>query len=91
MPYQIINYNISSFDGTTTKLEASSNLPHADVRALGNYKNSPFVTGDMTYKSTHGLKTEIMDYENGEWVQMKDEHDYPFANERYRDYKIIWN
>jgi len=61
------------------------------VRALGNYKNSPFVTGDMTYKSTHGLKTEIMDYENGEWVQMKDEHDYPFANERYRDYKIIWN
>ena len=45
----------------------------------------------MTYKSTHGLKTEIMDYENGEWVQMKDEHDYPFANERYRDYKIIWN
>ena len=70
-------------------MEASSILPHRLVTALGNYKNSPFVTGDMTQNSLYGLKTEIMDYENGKWVQMADEHDYPFANEKYGDYKII--
>ena len=43
----------------------------------------------MTQNSLYGLKTEIMDYENGKWVQMADEHDYPFANEKYGDYKII--
>ena len=45
----------------------------------------------MTFNSLNGLTTEIMDYENGKWVQMGNEHNYPFANERYDDNKIIWN
>ena len=62
-----------SFDGTNFITEASSQFPHREVWALGNYRNSPFVTGE---NSSTGLKTEILDYEAGEWNQ---EEDYPFA------------
>ena len=43
--------------------------------ALGSYRNSPFVTGH--YSNDNGLKTEILDYEAGEW---KGAVDYPFSN-----------
>ena len=47
--------------------------------ALGSYRNSPFVTGHYDY--TNGFKTEILDYEAGEWTQKAD---YPFSNgDRY--------
>ena len=67
-----------SFDGTNFITEASSQYPHWDVWALGNYRNSPFVTGgDDGYGDGYGLKTEILDYEAGQWNQAKD---YPFSN-----------
>ena len=68
------NY-FSSFNGETFKTEASSKFPHNDVMALGSYRNSPFVTG--YYSATNGLKTEILNYGLGEWVQADD---YPFSN-----------
>ena len=43
--------------------------------ALGSYRNSPFVTGQNS--ATNGLKTEILNYSLGEWVQVDD---YPFSN-----------
>ena len=47
--------------------------------SLGSYRNSPFVTGG--YSSTYGLKTEILDYEAGQWNIAAD---YPFSNsDRY--------
>ena len=64
-----------SFDGTNFKSEASSQFTHGYVLALGSYRNSPFVTGQSS--STNGLKTEILDYEAGEW---KGAADYPFSN-----------
>ena len=64
-----------SFDGTNFLTEASSQFRHWDVWALGSYRNSPFVTGDDS-SSSDGLKTEILDYEAGEWQQAAD---YPFA------------
>ena len=70
-----------SFDGTNFKTEPSSQYPHWDVRALGNYRNSPFVTGDDGSGDSYGLKTEILDYEAGEWNQAED---YPFAGNGYQ-------
>ena len=67
--------NLFSFDGTNFKSEASSQFPHYAVMALGSYRNSPFVTGHSS--SVNGLKTEILDYEAGEWKQAAD---YPFSN-----------
>ena len=66
---------IFSFDGTNFKTEASSQFPHLNVFALGSYRKSPFVTGQNS--STNGLKTEILDYQAGEWKQSTD---YPFSN-----------
>ena len=43
--------------------------------ALGSYRNSPFVTGQSS--ATNGLKTEILNYGLGEWVQADD---YPVSN-----------
>ena len=63
-----------SFDGTNFITEASSQFSHSDVWALGNYQNSPFVTGGNLL--TNGLKTEILNYEAGQWSLAKD---YPFA------------
>ena len=71
--------HIFSFDGTNFITEPSSKFPHWDVWALGNYRNSPFVTGHDS--STNGLKTEILDYKAGEWKQGAD---YPFAGNGYR-------
>ena len=65
--------NVFSFDGTNFKSEASSQFNHF-VLALGSYRNSPFVTGHDS--DTNGLKTEILDYEAGEWKQVAD---YPFS------------
>ena len=67
--------NFFSFDGTNFKSEASSKFPHLYVLALGSYQNSPFVTGHNS--NTDGLKTEILDYEAGEWRQAAD---FPFSN-----------
>ena len=64
------------FNGATTKPETPSNFPHKYVRSLGNYKNSPFVTGHSG-SSTYGLKTEILNYSTSTWVQADD---YPFSN-----------
>merc|ERR1712176_432648 len=70
-----------SFNGATTKEETPSNVPHRHVRSLGNYKNSPFVTGhdtgSGTGSSTYGLKTEILNYSTSTWVQADD---YPYSN-----------
>ena len=63
------------FDGATFKNEASSLFEHLDVWALGNYQDSPFATGH--HSETDGLKTEILDYDAGEWRQAAD---YPFSN-----------
>ena len=68
--------NFFSFDGTNFKSEASSQFPHYRVLALGSYRNSPFVTGDHN-ASPSGVKTEILDYEAGEWQQAAD---YPVSN-----------
>ena len=65
-----------SFNGETFKTEASSKFPHDEVIALGSYRNSPFVTGHNTYYG-HGLKTEILNYSLGEWIEADD---YPFSN-----------
>ena len=64
--------NIFSFDGTTFQSEASSIFPHK-ICPLGNYKDSPFVTGHHP----GGIQTEILDYEAGSWIQVDD---YPFSN-----------
>ena len=74
---------LSSFNGETFKVEASTKYPHEYVLALGSYRNAPFVTG--TFSSTNGLKTELLNYgkksEIGEW---EEKPDYPFSTgERY--------
>ena len=63
------------FDGVNFKKEVSSLFPHLNVWALGSYKNSPFVTGQDS--SVNGLKTEILAYAAGKWV---DAPDFPFSN-----------
>ena len=69
----------SSFNGETFKTEASTKYPHEYVLALGSYRNSPFVTGQMS--STNGLKTELLNHGAGEW---EEKPDYPFSSgERY--------
>ena len=79
---EIADRTFSSFDGATFKTEASSKFPHNSVRALGSYRNLPFVTGHDS--STNGLTTEILDYGQGEWEQ---ESDYPFSNNNRYDYE----
>ena len=49
------------FDGVNFKVEPSSQFNHTE--ALGSYRRSPFVTGS---------KTEILNYENGQWNQAAD-------------------
>ena len=58
--------------------EASSQFPHARTFALGDYRGSPFITGHTypTEETNNGLKTEILNYETGTWVQADD---YPFS------------
>ena len=74
------------FNGETFKTEASSKFPHYYVLALGSYLNSPFVTGDNNGFNNNGLKTEILDLEAKEWVQLAD---YPFSNSnKYVDFFI---
>ena len=46
--------------------------------AIGNYKDSPFVTGNhFPTAEVNGLKTEILDYGKGIWVEADE---YPFSN-----------
>ena len=71
----ICQCSILRFDGVNFKKETSSLFEHLDVWSLGNYQDSPFVTGH--HSSTDGLKTEILDYESAEWTQAAD---YPFSN-----------
>ena len=66
---------ISRFDGGSLKHEPTSRFPHLHVSSLASYRRSPFVTGGRS--SAHGLKTEILNYESGQWNQ---EEDYPFSN-----------
>ena len=73
---ETLNFIFFSFNGVTTKAETPSNFPHKYVRSLGNYRNSPFVTGHEG-SSTYGLKTEILNYATNTWVQADD---YPFSN-----------
>ena len=75
--------NDFSFDGTNFKAEASSKFSHVYVTALGNYRDSPFVTGGNL--ATYGLKTEILDYGARIWNQADD---YPFSiGDRYVKFK----
>jgi len=71
-----------SYDGESFKTEPSTKYSHYDVYALGSYRDSPFVTGD-SWHDTDGLKTEILDYDAGQWNQADD---YPFSNERIFKY-----
>ena len=64
--------SLFSFNGSTFKTEPSSKFLHSGVYALGNYKDSPFVTGDLSSSTVDGLVTEILDYENSEWVRAED-------------------
>ena len=64
-----------SFDGNNFQSEASSIFPHHHVQALGNYRDSPFVTGHTLIE--FGLKTEILNYATSTWVQADD---YPYSN-----------
>ena len=73
--------SLFSFDGVNFKKEVSTEFRHSSVMALGNYKNSPFVTGDL-YSEDGGLRTEILDYENSKWVQAAD-YQFPDSNRRY--------
>ena len=52
---------------------------------MGSYRNSPFVTGH--YSSINGLKTEILDYDAGQW---NDAQDYPFSNTNRFIFTIIF-
>ena len=49
---------------------------HAYTYALGNYRNSPFITGNFYY-AIDGLKTEILNYAGGDWIEGPE---YPFSN-----------
>ena len=75
--FKLYSKTFFSFDGTDFKTEPSSNFPHFYVLSLGSYQNSPFVTGHNS--NTNGLKTEILDYEVGEWSSAAD---YPFSSDR---------
>ena len=76
--------SLFSFNGVTFKKEESSKFPHQRVGALANYKNSPFVTGDLysTGVTDGSLKTEILDYGNNKWVQ-EDDYRFPNSEKRY--------
>ena len=76
---RLLQSEISSFDGTNFQSEASSIFPHYHVQAVGNYRDSPFVTGGIPPSggTTGGLETEILDYATSTWVQGDD---YPFSN-----------
>ena len=65
IPQRIFRYN-----GETLKTEPSSKYSHYAVLALGSYRNSPFVTGSDSLRN--GLKTEILDYDAGQWNDAKD-------------------
>ena len=70
--------NFFRFDGVNFKTEPSSKFPHFFVFSLGSYRQSPFVTGnDYFWTEGTGLKTEILDYDGGEWTEAAD---YPFSN-----------
>ena len=67
------------FDGTNFKDEPSTQFAHK-VGVLGSYRNSPFTTGSANSGSIPNrdkVKTEILDYEGGQWIQTAD---YPFSN-----------
>ena len=44
--------------------------------AMGNYRQSPFITGS-NWPDEDKLKTEIFNYEADEWAQADN---YPFSN-----------
>ena len=55
--------------------------------ALGSYRNSPFITGDIS--SEYGLKTEVLDFEAKKWAQVAE---YPYSSgNRYICLKIQEN
>ena len=74
---QMFHKTFFRFDGVNFKTEPSSNYPHFFVMSLGSYRQSPFITGNDDYYGKTGLKTEILDYNNGKWVEAAD---YPFSN-----------
>ena len=61
------------FDGQSFKKEPSSNHAHQWVKTLGSYRKQPFVTGS----STPNKKTEILDFESKQWIDVAD---YPFTS-----------
>jgi len=71
--------HFSSFDGTSITTEVPSTYHHRRVYGLGNYLDSPFVTGS-DYNSASYLKTEILDYDTDTW-EVKE--DYPFSTSRF--------
>ena len=61
-------------------MESASKLNHQWC-AMGNYRNSPFVTGSSSMSENftwneYGVKTEIFDYRANQWNRADD---YPFS------------
>ena len=73
-----------SFDGTNFTTEPSSQYSYQYVYALGNYRDSPFVTG-----GSYDLTTEILDYEARTW-NFESNYPYSWANAyRYVKYQFF--
>ena len=69
-----------SFNGSTFQTEPSTTFAHYLTTSLGNYRDSPFITGSRDNASGQvidALKTEILNYESSTWVQADD---FPFSN-----------
>ena len=62
---------------STGKIEPDTKISHGGANWLGSYRDSPFVTGSEGVQNA--FATEILDYKNGNWIQVED---YP---KRYLD------
>ena len=71
------SFNVSRKGTITIQKEISSHYTHTDVRSLGSYKGSPFVTGGG-YSAVKNKKTELLNIETEKWEVKAD---YP--TERY--------
>ena len=58
----------NSFDGESFQSEASSVHAHTYVKALGSYRNQPFITGGYFDHTSYNVKTEIYDQNINRWT-----------------------
>ena len=74
------SFDVSRKGTITIQKEISSHYTHTDVRSLGSYKGSPFVTGGG-YSAVKNKKTELLNIETEKWEVKAD---YP--TERYLNF-----